>query len=236
MPGIRIVRLLSSVTEGGVRTVSWGRSTHPNWVISRIFLFLPSNSLELLGCSASVWPGPLCGEGTDNKSLYIPCMMSLVQRRGLSNNSYILGPKWDNFDWNCVLIQSRLLNWMYFTEYHYRLFNPQSRPNVKRHLQNSVCWHNKLNFFGPRVYKTKPLTLKHDEGAMFCFELVASGLNLLFTAENCWDTKQHFYHWNVLESPPNLPIKNKSCTGYYGVITILPCDKGKNLVIFCNPK
>lgn len=26
--------------------------------------------------------------------------------------------------------------------------------------------------------------MKHDQGAMFCFELVAAGLNLLFTAEN----------------------------------------------------
>lgn len=50
-----------------------------------------------------------------------------------------------------------------------------------------VGWHYILYFFGPRVDKTKPLTLQGDKRAVFCFELVAVCLYFFFTPQHCGD-------------------------------------------------
>lgn len=49
---------------------------------------------------------------------------------------------------------------------------------------NCVSRHNVFYFFGPGIYKTKPLALQSDKRAVFCFELVAVCLYFLFTAQH----------------------------------------------------
>lgn len=50
---------------------------------------------------------------------------------------------------------------------------------------NCISWHYVFYFFGPGIYKTKPLTLQSDERAMFCFELITVCLYFLFTPQHC---------------------------------------------------
>lgn len=50
---------------------------------------------------------------------------------------------------------------------------------------NGVSWHYVFYFFGPGIYKTKPLTSQSDKRAVFRFELVAVCLYFLFTPQHC---------------------------------------------------
>lgn len=61
----------------------------------------------------------------------------------------------------------------------------QKRASSEYSRYYRVRWHNVFYFFGPRIDKTKPLTLQGDKGAVFCFELVAVCLYFFFTSQHC---------------------------------------------------
>lgn len=61
----------------------------------------------------------------------------------------------------------------------------QKRDSSEYSRYDRVRWHNVFYFFGPRIDKTKPLTLQGDKGAVFCFELVAVCLYFFFTPQHC---------------------------------------------------
>ena len=47
-----------------------------------------------------------------------------------------------------------------------------------------ISWHYVFYFFGPGIYKTKPLTLQSDKRATFCFELITVCVDFLFTPQH----------------------------------------------------
>lgn len=59
---------------------------------------------------------------------------------------------------------------------------------------NPVQRHDKLNFFGPWVRETKPLTLEWNVDAVFRFELVARCLDLLFASKGCQEIGHECHH------------------------------------------
>lgn len=59
-----------------------------------------------------------------------------------------------------------------------------------------ISWHYVFYFFGPGIYKTKPLTLQSHKRAIFCFELVAVCLNFLFTPQHCGGKTEHQFNYH----------------------------------------
>lgn len=68
-----------------------------------------------------------------------------------------------------------------------------------------ISWHYVFYFFGPGIYKTKPMTLQGNKRAIFCFELVAVCLYFLFTPQHCGrqtvrmsETNQHLENTHTI--------------------------------------
>lgn len=117
-----------------------------------------SEALELLGCS-DLSPDP--------PGLLLPLSQGGKESRNnlLSQRSQNLGATGWIMTLICIYKKNKMRCW---------------------HLRyNCVGWHYVFYFFGPGIYKTKPLTLQGDERAIFCFELIAVGLNLLFIPQHC---------------------------------------------------
>lgn len=135
--------------------------------------YSPSEALELLGCSAL---------SPDPPGLLLPLSQAEKESRNnlLSHRSQnLVATGWII---TLILINSKngLLEGKKMGYWYLRYY--------------CVGWHYVFYFFGPGIYKTKPLTLQGDERAIFRFELIAICLNLLFTPQNC---KKQQPKWHI---------------------------------------
>lgn len=90
-----------------------------------------------------------------------------------------------------------------------------------------VGWHYVFYFFGPGIYKTKPLTLQGDERAIFRFELIAICLDLLFTPQHC-KKQQPKLHIKGIVHPKITFLTFTHKTSHFNPIWLFISDRTKN--------